>query len=52
VYEALYEAVVKSPLNMNPDGTRITVPKSLHVLAPNLDKAFLTRGNVAMNAKL
>ena len=51
MYEALYESVVKSPLNMNPDGTRITVPKSLHVLEPQLDKAFLARGNVPV-AKL
>jgi len=45
VYEAVYESVIKSPLNMNPDGTRITVPKSLRVLAPHFDKAFLARGN-------
>ena len=53
VYEAVYESMIKSPLNMNPDGTKITVPKSLRVLAPHLDKEFLARGNTPLpGAKL
>ena len=41
VYEALYEAAVRSPLNMAPDGTRIKTPKFWDSLREYVDTDFL-----------
>lgn len=43
VYEAIYESAVKSPLNMNKDGSRITVPTYFKALEPFLDRKFLAK---------
>jgi acyl-CoA oxidase len=45
VYEALYEAAVKSPMNMNVNGERILVPKYFNALAEYLDKDILSYRN-------
>ena len=42
--ERLYEAAIKSPLNMLPNGERVEVPAHLEALRPYLDVAYLAEG--------
>ena len=52
VYEALYAAAVRSPLNMDNSGSRTFIPKVWKSLQPYLDTAFLDTNFDSLRAKM